>query len=236
MISSKLPQIIVYEDRENFNDNIISLYSYKEDKQEPILEDIEVDFNIILEIENFELPPIINYKAIKKNGFNDEEFNITNHNIKHQIFDKIIFPEVMLFTRPCSISSYDLYGIVRQYIKDNIDTKVAKVTSDYTFCFTVKRIIPLYEPENITYQNIFAKSKKDRNKINFVKKQFKEVEIFEMTNDKENYKGYTVIQPIFANSENELKIKIDEFLEHLIILINKPLKICEYCRGNGYFE
>lgn len=237
LISDKLPKIIEYTDSVNYDDDIISsLYSYKEDKQKPIMVDVECEINIIMEIDNFELPPVINYKAIRRDQFTDKEFNITNQNIKHQLFDKVIFPEVMLHTRPCSISSQMLFMLVRQYIKDNINTKVAKITSDYDFCFTVKKIIPLLEPETISYSNIFAKTKKERSKIQYSTKTFKEVEIFEMTHAQSKYQNYTVIQPIYADNELELKNKIDEFLLNLITVINEPLHLCPNCKGTGYID
>jgi hypothetical protein len=230
--SNKLPLIIKHENMEN--ENILSLYEYKEDMQNAILVDVDCDIQIIMEVENFEVPPVINYKAIKRDSFSDKVFNITNKNIQHQLFDKIIFPEVMLHTRPCSISSQQLYCLVRQHIKENIDTKVARITSDYDFCFAVKKIIPLIEPQTVSYQNILARTKKERSKI--VTKTFKEIEIFEMTHDQIKYNNYTVINPIFANNETELKNKIDEFLNNLMEIINKPLQMCDKCGGSGYIE
>jgi hypothetical protein len=212
------------------------LYSYKEDKQDPVLVDVECEIKIVMEVDNYELPATINYNAIKRDMFSDKKFIITNQMIDHQLFDKIIFPEIMLHTRPCSISSQKLYMLVRQYIIDNIDNKVAKITSNYDFCFTVKKIVPLLLPENISYHNIFAKTKKERNKIYYKTKEFKEIEIFEMTHEQSKYNNYTVIQPIFADNELELKNKIDEFLSSLIEIINKPLHMCPECNGTGYID
>lgn len=234
LVSAKMPVIINYEDMENYDENIFVLYEYKEDEQEPILVDVECEISIVMEVENFELPPVIDYKAIQKVSFSDQVFNITNQNVNHQLFDKLIFPEIMLHTRPCSISSQNLYCLVRQYIKDNIDTKVAKITSDYDFCFSVKKVIPLIEPQTVSYQNIFARTKKERNKIHYTTHKFKEVDIFEMTHDQRKYDNYTVIQPIFADNEQELKNKIDSFLDNLITIINQPLVMCSHCNGTGY--
>jgi hypothetical protein len=236
LVSENLPLIIKEEDFNKYSEDIFVLYEHCADKQDPILVDVECTINTIMEIENFELPLTINYNAIRKWNWNDKEFKITNIDINHQLFDKIIFPEVMLHTRPCSISSQLLYCLVRQYIKENINLKVAKITSDYDFCFTVKKIIPLIEPQTISYQNIFANSKKERNKIQYKIKTFKEIDIFEMTHDQSKYQNYTVIKPIFADNEVQLKDKIDEFLQNLIDIINKPLTMCPHCKGNGYIE
>lgn len=236
LVSEQLPSIIKYDDIGNYSEDILNLYSYKEDKQEPILVDVEYEIDIVMEVENFELPPVINYKAIKRNDFSDKQFNITSQSINHQLFDKLIFPEVMLHTRPCSISSQNLYCLVRQYIIDNIDNKVAKITSNYDFCFEVKKIIPLIEPQKVSYQNIFASTKKERNKIHFTTKEYKETSIFEMTHDQSRYDRYTPIKPIFADSESELKEKIDRFLEGLMQVINHPLCLCPNCNGTGYLD
>ncbi|MFK5882928.1 MAG: hypothetical protein QM489_01155 [Candidatus Izemoplasma sp.] len=40
---------------------------------------------------------------------------------------------------PCEISSQDLYNIIRERVKQNINYENAAITSDYDFCFTVKR-------------------------------------------------------------------------------------------------
>jgi len=236
LVSEDLPEIINYEECDNYDEDILVLYTYNDDKHDPILQDIEYEIEVVFEVENFELPPVFNYKAIKKVDFANKEFNITNVNVSHQLFDKLIFPEVMLHTRPCSISSQNLYSLVRQYVKDNIDTKVAKITSDYDFCFSVKKIIPLIEPKTVSYQNIFAKTKKERSKIQYATSTYKEVDIFEMTHAQSKYNNYTVIQPIFADNENQLKEKLDNFLEDLITIINQPLKLCEHCNGTGYAE
>ena len=94
----------------------------------------------------------------------------------------------------------------------------------------------MYEPETISYQKIFSKSKKEREKIYFKNIKIKEFLIFEMTHDQYKYKNNTIIKPIFADNEKDLKNKIDEFLETLIILINKPLKPCDCCKGSGYID
>jgi excinuclease UvrABC ATPase subunit len=134
------------------------------------------------------------------------------------------------------LSSKEAYDITRQYIKTHIDTQYAKITSDYDFCFEVKKVVPIIEPQTLTYQNIFAKSKKERDKIRYVTNRFKETTIFQMTHEQERYKGYTPIRCFQAGSEYELKELIDGFLEDLIAVINKPLEQCPHCNGTGYTE
>ena len=163
-----------------------------------------------------------------------QEYDDDNDTILCDKCDKMIFPEIMLSSRPCSISSKYFYDIISQYVINNIDTKVARITSNYDFCFTVKKVIPLIEPERVTYQKYFARTKKERAKIHYAIKEVKEVEIFEMTHDQKKYQSYTVLQGLFAQNEHELKEKIDTFLSDLIETINKPLKLCPHCNGSGY--
>jgi len=235
LISDQLPMVIPYEDRDNHESEVLdSLYEYEYDIDEPTLENIDCEFSVVCEINNFEEPVKFDYEAVHKYDYSDKVYHITNVNIKHQLFDKMIFPEVVLHNRPCSLSSKEVYDITRQYVREHIDNSKAKITSDYDFCFDVKKIIPLIEPETISYQNIFARTKKERNKINYSVKKCNEVSIFSMTNKQENYKGYTAIDNIIANSEVELKDKLDEWLTTLINQINKPLELCSHCNGTGY--
>ena len=97
-------------------------------------------------------------------------------------------------------------------------------------------VIPLIEPETITYNNIFARTKRERNKILTTIKKYEEKSIFSMSDDKAQYKGYPVIPELCANSETELKDKVDMWLEGLIELINKPLCQCPQCKGTGYLD
>ena len=232
--SDKLPFVIPEKESGKYSESVLGLYKYCSDEQEKEYKKVECEIKIVMEVDNFELPPVFNYKTIRRDSWADKEFIIDNNSIDHQIFDKIIFPEIMLHTRPCSISSQKLYGITRQYIKDHMDTKVAKITSDYDFCFTVKKVIPLLEPQTYQTQNLFARTKRERTKINYVTQKYKEVDIFEMTHDQSKYNNYTVLGGIFADNERELKEKIDFFLEDLISVINEPLSICPCCKGTGY--
>lgn len=240
-VSEKLPEIINYEDREKYYNEdyegykiLDNFYDYKYDTAPNKIEEIDTEINILLELENYNLPTPFEFEATHRWGYGDKAYTITREDISHQELDRIIFPEIMLPSRPCSLSSKQIYDITRQYIKDNIDTKVAEITSDYDFCFEVKKIVPLLEPETFTYQNIFARTKKEREKIHYSTKEYKKITIYQMTHKQENYRGYTAIEPMFANSEDELKEKVNKWLKDLITMINKPLELCPYCNGTGY--
>lgn len=233
MICSKFKEVVPYED---MYDDIRGFYTYKCDELPNEFEDVDCEIEVIMELEDLQMPKEIKYDALGGGAYKDRSYTITNANVQHQMIDKIIFPGIMIHDRPCKLTSKQMYDITRQYIKDNIDLSKAKITSDYDFCFAVKKIVPLIEPETIQYSDIFARTKKERSKIHYKTKQFKEVDIFSMTHKERNYDGYTAIEPMFANNENELKGKIDAWLEGLIEIINKPLEMCSHCGGNGYLD
>lgn len=236
MVSEKLPIVIKIENANDSNSDIRNcFYEYKYDILPDTLEDVECELLFLCEINNYEEPPVFNYSAINRKNWEDKHYIITNKNIEHSLAHKIFMPAPVLASAPCQLSSKEVYDIVRQYIKENIDLSVAKITSDYDFCFTVKKTIPLIEPETITYHNYFARTKKERNKIHYSVKKYDEKEIFQMTHAQSNYQGYTPIKAIEANNEWDLKEKLDTFLNDLITVINKPLKKCPHCNG-GYIE
>lgn len=236
LISTKFPEILTVEEFQKCNDESFErIYKYRYEHKDV---EIELDFelNIVSEINNYSLPPSFNYRAIGRRDFSDVTYTISNENIKHNEIDKILFDKFSIHKSKCMLTSEQMYEIVRQYIIDNIDLKVATITSNYNFCFTVKKIIPLIEPKTIEYQNLFAKTKKDRSKIKTHTAQYTEKEIFQMTSKKENYKGYTPIEGLEAENEYELKEKLDLFLTNLITEINKKWCQCPNCNGLGILE
>jgi hypothetical protein len=235
--SDKMPLVIPHEDHEKYNYSVIeSLYKYTYDREPDYMEDVECNIQVVCEIDNYTFPPKFEYSAIARTGWNDSYYTIKNANVEHQMLDKMIFPPVLLHNRPCKLSSKQMYDITRQYILTHIDNSVAKITSNYAFCFEVKKLVPLIEPETITYQNIFGRTKKERNKIHTAIKKYEEKSIFEMTHEQEKYKGYSVIPEMYADSEAELKEKVDTWLEGLMEIINKPLCQCPHCQGTGYID
>ena len=233
--SEKIPLIIPYDEKYNYDSNVIeNLYNYAYDTQEEILEDVDCEIEIVLEVENFNEPPVFDFEAIEKNGFEDRKYTLKNSSIQHQLVDKMVFPSVVLHEFPCKITSKQLYDITRQYIIDNINNKVATISSNYDFCFTVEKLVPLIEPEEVSYQNIFAKTKRERNKIHTTIKKYNKFQIFEMTSEEERYRGYSAIPSVEAKNEYELKEKIDSWLKTIIDIINSPLVECPCCKGKGY--
>ena len=235
--SKKYPLTVPYEESESFDEGLLSsLYKFAADDVPEYLSGVECDLVTLCEVENFRDAPEFNYPTIRKINFSDEKYIITNQNIKHSLVDCIIQPEPLRANSPCEISSKEMFDIVRQHVKDNIKPELAKITSDYDFCFTVKKIIPLLEPQTYSYQDIFARTKKQRAKLHFKTATSKEIEIFQMTHDQSKYQGYTAIRGFKGSNEWELKEMIENFLSTLMDTIHSPIEQCSCCNGTGYIQ
>lgn len=217
MESKALPLIVEYDEL-SYDNSIADLYTLDYEVVPGELVDIPFEVEVITEVKNFRLPPKVDYTAKKKDRARTVEVVIDNTNFEHQLLDKLIIPEVLIHEYPCKLPSSELYQIVRQHIKENIDTRHARVTSDYDFCFTVRKIIQVTGPGKIDHNSLMDGSFYQRESV--LKEE--EFDIFEMTPENERYKGYTPIKGISANNQTELKEKIDKFLDELMKFINEP--------------
>ncbi|MFA5049025.1 MAG: hypothetical protein WC516_08430 [Patescibacteria group bacterium] len=209
-----------------------SLYTRVFDTSPDTWEEVKFTFDIALEVENISIRPKFKYDLSPRYNsfFHKDVFStLTEANIHHQTLASIVYPEILWHETPCYLSSEDTYELIRAYIKRNIDPKYAKITSDYDFCFTVEKVIPLAKPLNIPHSR-----KVGRKTVNEVRLQStKQVKIFEMTSEKSHYQGYPIIKGFSGINEKELKSKIDSYLEELIEIINMPCKECPNCNGVG---
>jgi hypothetical protein len=137
-------------------------------------------------------------------------------NPRPSLMHMVLYPKVVLPSKPCAYSSEDMYNIVRQHIKTNIDTHHAKITSDYNFCFTVKKVLKHIKKDEKTPTRPDV-----------------EYEIFEMTNDKDKYKGYSIISGITARNHKEMKRKVEHLLNNIMRIVNEPIAMCQECEGTG---
>lgn len=227
-----------YEDGWIWNDDVehlSSLYKLVSDKQPDIFVDFPFEFDVILELDVIREHDDFSYSVGKeRNRYASEhqEKFVTNKSTIHQVIDTILFPSIVLPDRPCKLSSEDTYKIVREHIKTNINPKYAEITSDYDFCFTVKKKIDFKEPEKYTVDvNKFHKRRKPKYEDRWRKSRY--VECFEMTWEPKAYGGYTPIEGFIGENQTDLKNKVDKYLEELIEYINQPLKDCPSCEGRG---
>ncbi len=227
LISDKMPEFLNIDDGRI--EKYASLYEKTSDSQDDIEINCPFDLEIILTVDEIINPVEMSYKIGNGKAIDQDS-------ISHQLADKVIFPPIVLPQKPCKLSSHQSYEIVRQYIKDHIDPKVSTITSDYDFCFTVKKRIKLAKPHHFTVDvNAFSQRKR---KPKLVKKtQSDRLDTcFEMTHSPYNYKDYTPIKEFQGNNHHELKEKIDNYCQSLIEFINTPLIECECCEGNGIIK
>lgn len=211
--------------------SIMSLYEFKQDKEEDYLEDVEFTYTTIQELKKIEGSTPFSYA--RYGDYNKPTKAITNSNVKYDIIDEIVTPSVLIHTKPVKLSHQESFDIIRAYIKDNINPKVAEITSDYNFCLTVKKKI--IKPKPVAYtvdvNNSLFSSRKKKPKFETRYQTHTSVTVFEVA--PKAYQNYTVVTPFEAESENDLKEYIDAYLEELITVINTPLTECECCKGAG---
>lgn len=141
----------------------------------------------------------------------------------------------MLDEKPCYIPSSKTYDIIRSYVKQNIDGKYARITSDYDFHFEVAKKIKLMEPTSYTYN---ANSNDKRRKPNWITKinQDREIPILNLKRlltDRDYGKNCTMPDAFIGENYNDMIEKMNKYLEDLIQSINEPYKECEHCKGWG---
>lgn len=236
MICEKFPEILTMEQAKDCTFNIYDYYYNLYDNEEYLEEIDNIEFQVILEVDNLKLPDDINYKAYGKvSDYKSGKLNITSDNITNSELDKILLPNVMLHTRPCMMSSENLFMILRQHVKDNIDTAIARIQSDYDSHFTVEKLVKLFEPEQLSYTNPFARTKKERNKIHYRTKEFKSYTVLDIKPSPRDQYGH-VLNPIYANNYDELNMKIQQWLNDIMDQINEPVELCPHCNGVGHYK
>lgn len=206
-----------------------SLYREESDKQPDKIEEIEFEIIVLLSLDELsDGNGLINYKIQRTRWQHDGTTTLTDKDVSHQIIDEIVFPSIILPHKPSKLTSKESYEIIRQFIKDNINPKVAKIDSDYDFCFSVQKRIPLLSPVKYT---VDVGNRKPRYETRYRNERV--FRIFEMTHDGENYKGYTPINGFSGENHRDLKEKIDFYLNKLIDFINLPVSDCPTCNGDG---
>lgn len=205
-------------------------------KWKPVEFEVKVLGNISCkEVDNFSDMEIVvgktGYQSSKPNSDITQKLSSL---VTYSELENMLVPDLALHNRPCSVNADTTYKIIRNYIKDNIDGMYARVTSDYDFCFTVKKRIRV---EPYTYQTEVTKSNGRsyaRPRFNTHKVEFKEVAIFEMCPSKP-YSKYTPITGFKGENLADLAENIKLYLDELMQVINMPVHECSHCKGKGVF-
>lgn len=156
--------------------------------------------------------------------------------VNYDELEKILTPEFLLHERPCSLTSEQVYRIVRHHVKNNIVAKYARITSDYDFCFTVKRKIAIKPYVHRTENRTPTGKKMSRPTFRTSTIEHKEVEIFAMTHAGQNYQGYVPIQGWQADNLTDMVYQIGFYLTELMNEINRPVAECSVCNGTGHVD
>lgn len=205
-------------------------YKYEPETSKP------VDFTATLisevEIDSLNQPDkmVIKYKGSTRDNAVDTDLSKI---VVYEELERILTPEFLLHRRPCMLTSEQVYSIVRAYIKDHIDPACARITSDYNFCFEVKKIVrttPYFSTES------YIRGRQWKTKE--VRKEEKLVDLFSMTyrgySGNGGYGKYPCINEWRANSLVEMQQHIKEYLSDLMEEINRPVEECSHCNGNGH--
>lgn len=163
--------------------------------------------------------------------FDVEEFDFIKRNYTGHVsfVNELRLPKVLHSTVPNYLEADQFYKIIRDYIKNNIDPKVARITSDYDFCFTVKKVVKLNAPVPYKVDVSSIRAKKPKYELRY--KDTELVECFEMA--PKAYQNYSVVGPIYGKNAKELEEKVNAYLEDLIRKINEPVVECKHCGGLG---
>lgn len=239
LVIDKIPLIIKKEDcivdgewKEEYS-TYQSLYEYKSDKQPDVIKNEEIVFEIVAEIIEIKEFPNFKYKVYKSQWTHEGTRVLDEKEIDYQMIDKLIYPEIVLTQKPCSFSNKKSFDIIRLFVKENINPKVAEITSDYDFCFTVKKKIPLREVETfeVDVNNSWFQKRKRKPKIETRYLRHRSVTCFEMA--PKHYQKYPVIQGFKGKNHGDLQNNINDYCKQLIEFINEPLQECSHCKGEG---
>lgn len=247
MVSDKIPLEFKREDVAEYQDydwrfkaeyaHLWSLYGEVCDEQPDLLVDCEFEIEATIEMDHEAVEAgKFAYPVYATKWTHDGLKTITNNNLRHRLLDEITVPSIYMGERPCKLSSKETYQIVRQHVIQHLDRKVASITSDFDFCFTVKKNIKLAEPDkfqvDVNNTDIFAKRKR-KPKYEDRYRYYRQVEVFEMTSEEDKYNKYTPIPGIEGADPDDLKRKLDNYLEELMDFLNTPVAECPHCKGLG---
>lgn len=154
--------------------------------------------------------------------------------VTYSELERVLTPEFLLHEKPCTLSSKQFFNMIRSYVKENIDKTQARVTSDYDFCFTVRKLVEI-KPYEIKREQLKANGKSYRSpKFSYAQVKNEEITVFEMTSKEDKYREYPVLDEMKGDSLQDLFDNVKVYLETLVEKINTPIKQCECCKGKGY--
>lgn len=222
------------------HEEIRGLYVADTIQKEGTLEPVDYELVCLgkLQIDNIDTPSIMTIKVYNPAQQTEPKGYDLSSLVTYSDLEQMLTPEFLLHERPCKLTSKQMYSIVRSWVKANINPKCAEITSDYDFCFTVKR--KLYHPTVTIRTEIKKQNGRSYATPKFTShtKSFDKIEIFQMTwagyRGAGGYEGYTCIPPLEGSSLKDISERLKYYLETLMEEINKEVDQCQCCKGYGY--
>lgn len=243
--SEEIPLNLSVEDVEPYTDDdgdtgwknysdFQALYKAVYEPVPDVWEQLPVEVEVVREIhiDNYENPVKMSVGTSVK--MQDPQWNtsdLLDKVVLYEDLERILTPEFLLHERPCQLAPMQLYSIIRNWIKVNINPKAAYITSDYDFCFTVKRrvtIKPLTIKTEVKKQNGRSYATP---KFNTKQVSFKDEILFEMA--PKAYNSYPVLEHWHASSLMEMAEQLKNYLDILMQEINTEAEECPHCKGLG---
>ena len=214
--------------------NLQSLYKTVYSETPEHYADMEFDVKYIGNVDGSISKPLEHKFKISGKYESNEVEKALKDVVTYSELERIMTPEFLLHEKPCTLPSKQFYNIIRSYVKDNIDSANAKVTSDYDFCFTISKVIAV-KPYEIKREQLTANGKSYKTpKFNISQVKYVEHKVYEITSTQDRYKGYQVLDDIKGESLQDLYDNVKTYLDVLMEKVNKPVKRCECCNGEGY--
>lgn len=223
--------------RPEFED-VFSLYREVFDVEPAQLEDIKFNLDVIAKYNCDLVEPndtsSFNYTALMPGAYNTQTVKVIDKSVKYLLINELTTPDMFIDNTPCCLSAEHTYGIIRSYIKENINGEWATLT-DYDFCLRVTKNIMLDVSQSYQFieSNLFSK-KKTKPKTVTKYRDKRTITIFECC--PKPYDKHTVVTPFRGNNLQDLKDNIDNYLSSLMKDINKPLIDCPHCQGLGVID
>jgi hypothetical protein len=167
---------------------------------------------------------LLNVYDTEKLDFSEKKYPVNNY-----LVDQIAYPSILARTRPCYLTKKETYDIIRRHVKEHIDLKYAKVTSDYDFSFTVHKLIGLND--SIPYQVNVNWGSRRKTKYETRYRTTKELMILNIA--PKEYQGASVVTPFSGETYDAMVENIDKYLADLMEEINRPVVECPHCKGAG---
>ncbi len=185
-----------------------------------------------IQIDNYEKP--IEMKIGTQVKMQSPSWNVSDELAKvvlYEDIERILTPEFLLHERPCQLAPTQLYSVIRNYVKVNINPKAAFVSSDYDFCFSVKKRIAI-KPVT-TKTEVFKPNGRRYATPKFTQKTVasKDEIIFEMA--PKEYQKYPVLTHWYADNLKDMAEQLKQYLDKLMAEINAEVEECQHCNGCG---